>query len=132
MPAPSVSDDTGEVRMFRRPSKHLTRTCSLCHQNRWIPRSARAIARVDCNARNSTRRVDDFPHGRALTARKIHGDALAGVEQILKCQNMRAGENRHMYVIANCSAIRCWVIGAKYLNCGPQTRSSVEDQRNEM
>jgi hypothetical protein len=45
---------------------------------------------------------------------------------------MRAGEIRHMYVIANCSAIRCWVIGAEYLNCGPQARSSVEDQRNEM
>src|SRR5262249_20087321 len=33
MPAPSVLDDTGEVRTLRRPSKQLARTCSLCHQN---------------------------------------------------------------------------------------------------
>src|SRR5262245_33474006 len=37
-----------------------------------------------------------------------------------------------MYIIANCSTIQCWVIGAEYLNCGPQARSSVKDQRNEM
>ena len=32
---------------------------------------------------SSTRRIDDFPY--ALTAYKVHSDALAAVEHILKC-----------------------------------------------
>src|SRR5262249_56127549 len=55
-----------------------------------------------------------------------------GFEQILHRQDMRAREIGYMHIVSNRTAIRGFIISAKYLNRGPDSQSSIEDQGYEM
>ena len=45
---------------------------------------------------------------------------------------MRAGEIGYMHIVSNRSAIRGFIISAKYLKRGPHSQSNIEDQGYKM
>jgi hypothetical protein len=50
--------------------------------------------------RHITGRFDNLADGGALTARKIDGNRFASAQQVLQCQDVRAGEIGYVHLIA--------------------------------
>src|SRR5437016_4836297 len=114
MPFPGALDD-GFKRLKLRFPTELALDLFRGSNEAWrIARATRFFHDVDSAAGNFARGTDNFEHTRAAAAPEIVEIALGRIER----ENVGAGEIDNVDVIADASAIGCFVIGAEDFHVG--------------